>query len=113
MESTTFVLFFILLFIDFIIILFIFLLYIKIQKILNLPWDEIGERIDRAKELVEKLEKLTTKKTVLGKNVDNKNLKERVIELHNKGLSIKEIAKKLDLTEGEVELIISAKRLKK
>ena len=113
MESTSFALFFILFFIDFIIILFIFLLYIKIQKILNLPWDEIEERIDRAKELVEKLEKLTTKKTVLGKNVDNKNLKERVIELHNKGLSIKEIAKKLDLTEGEVELIISAKRLKK
>jgi len=113
MENISIVLFFILLFIDFIIILFIFLLYTKIQKILNLPWDEIVERIDRAKELVEKLEKLTTKKTVLGKNVDNKNLKERVIELHNKGLSIKEIAKKLDLTEGEVELIISAKRLKK
>jgi len=113
MESTTLVLFFILLFIDFIIILFIFLLYIKIQKILNLPWNEIGERIDRAKELVEKLEKLTIKKAGLEKNVDNKNLKERVIELYNKGLNIKEIAKKLNLTEGEVELIISARKLKK
>ena len=113
MESTSFALFFILFFIDFIIILFIFLLYTKIQKILNLPWDEIVERVDRAKELVEKLEKLATKKSGLEQNVDSINLKERVIELYNKGLNIKEIAKKLNLTKGEVELIISAEKFKK
>jgi len=113
MESSTFVMFFILFFIDFVIIFFIFLLYIKIQKVLNLPWDEIVERIDRTKALVETLEKLATKKSILERDVDNKKLKETVIELYNKGLNTKEIAKKLNLTQGEVELIISVEKFKK
>lgn len=94
---------------DIIIILLLVFLYLKVKRFLNLPWEEIEESIKRAQALVEKLKELKDVK----EGSENKPLhpKEEVILLYKKGLSIKEIAKKTGLSEGEVELILKSKNL--
>jgi len=94
---------------DIIIIILLIFLYLKVKKFLNLPWEEIEESVKRAQALVEKLKELKEVKEVYDiKNIDPK---EEVIYLYKKGLTVKEIAKKTGLSEGEVELILKRKNL--
>ncbi|OAQ21301.1 hypothetical protein TDIS_0521 [Thermosulfurimonas dismutans] len=42
-----------------------------------------------------------------------KSIKEKICELSRKGLSTEEISKKLSLSEGEVELVLSLERFRR
>lgn len=94
----------ILLVIDLIIIGIFFFFYIRLKKFLELPWEDIKESIERAQKLVEKLEKL---KPMTETKID---LKKEINLLAKKGLTSKEIAKKLEISEAEVELVLASKK---
>ncbi len=92
----------ILLFIIDIILIVIFLFfYFRFKKVLELPWDEIKESIERAQELVIRLEKLQKEKS---------ELKKQIYMLAEDGLSAKEIARRLHLPTAEVEIILASKK---
>ena len=93
-----------LLIIDIIMIGIFFFFYIRLKKFLELPWEEVRESIEKAKELVERLEKL---KSASETKMD---LKREIRLLAKKGLTPKEIAKKLELSEAEVELVLASKK---
>ncbi|MDF2953986.1 MAG: hypothetical protein OD816_001231 [Thermodesulfobacterium sp.] len=93
-----------LLIIDIIMIGIFFFFYIRLKKFLELPWEEVRESIEKAKELVERLEKL---KPASETKMD---LKREIRLLAKKGLTPKEIAKKLELSEAEVELVLASKK---
>ncbi len=96
--------------IDLFMLVMFFLFYFRLKRFLNLPWDEIIEGIERARKLVAQLEKLKEGQGTRSE-VSGKRLKDKVIELYNKGVAIKEIARRLKLSEGEVELIIATQKL--
>ncbi|WP_028840746.1 hypothetical protein [Thermodesulfobacterium hveragerdense] len=87
--------------------------YLKFKKVFDLPWEEVKESIERAQELVKKLEELqkTSKPLTEGKFKD-RSVKEQVFYLSDRGLSPKEIAKQLKISEAEVEVILSSKKLR-
>lgn len=91
--------------IDILMIILFGSLYIKFKKIIELPWEEIKDSVSKAEELVKRLELLEKGKSVAtsGKEI---NLKQEVKELYNKGLKPSQIAKRLGLSEAEVELIL-------
>ncbi len=93
-----------LLIIDVVMIGIFFFFYVRLKKFLELPWEEVRESIERAKELVERLEKL---KPASETKMD---LKREIRLLAKKGLTPKEIAKKLELSEAEVELVLASKK---
>ncbi|WP_022855117.1 response regulator transcription factor [Thermodesulfobacterium thermophilum] len=87
--------------------------YLKFKKVFDLPWEEIKESIERAQELVKKLEKLqkASKPLAEGRSKD-RSVKDQVFYLSERGLSPKEIAKQLKISEAEVEVILSSKKLR-
>ena len=95
---------------DFFMIFIFLVLYFRLKKFLNLPWDEILEGIDKARKLVSQLEKLKEGQEKRGTG-ESKKVKDMVLELYRKGTGVKEIARRLNLSEGEVELIIATQRL--
>ncbi|MCU4138285.1 MAG: hypothetical protein MW689_000074 [Thermodesulfobacteria bacterium] len=97
----------ILLIIDIIMIGIFIFFYIKFKKIFELPWEDIKESIKRAQELVNKLEKLRVASEINSKI----ELKKEIYSLAKKGYTPKEIAKKLKLSEAEVELILASKKI--
>jgi hypothetical protein len=101
---------FFLLIVDFFIVFLFLILYFRLKKFLNLPWDEILEGIEKARDLVFRLEKLKTGLEKRGET-EGKRIKDTVLELHKKGLGVKEISRRLKLSEGEVELIIATQKL--
>ncbi len=98
--------------IDFLMIIFFLYLYFKLRKFLTLPWDKIIEGIEKANRLVNQLERLKEGSEGAG-NFHEKGIKEKVLALYKKGLSQREIARTLKISEGEVELILSAQKFKK
>ncbi|GEM_PF-694446 len=104
-----------LLFLLFLIDVFMFFIfmffYFRLKRFLNLPWDEIIEGIERARKLVAELERLKGGSSESKKRLDGKKVKDSVITLYKKGVSIKEIARRLSLSEGEVELIIATHKM--
>lgn len=94
---------------DVIIVILLILLYLKIKRFLNLPWEEIEESLRRAQGLVEKLRELKDLKEPSDLKISNP--KEEIVELYQRGLKIKEIAKRTGMSEGEVELILKSKKL--
>ena len=92
--------------IDILMIIFFGLFYIKFKKIIELPWEEVKKSIDRAEELVKRLEALEKGKTSAVGIESKPSLKQEVKELYSKGLNPSQIAKKLGLSEAEVELIL-------
>jgi len=80
--------------------------YIKFKKVLELPWEDIKESIERAHELVSKLEKLKPSLETPPKTDIKKEIKKLAME----GLSFKEIAKKLGISQAEVELILTSQK---
>jgi predicted transposase YdaD len=94
---------------DALILLLLILFYLKFKKLLNLPWEEIEESLDRAHRLVNRLKELKEKG---GEEPEPKvfNPKEEVLILLQKGLKVKEIAKKTGLSEGEIELILKTQK---
>ncbi|WP_038055146.1 DUF6115 domain-containing protein [Thermodesulfobacterium hydrogeniphilum] len=110
MENFTDFFLIILLIIDFLMIGVFIIFYIRFKKVLKLPWEEIKESIEKAYELVNILEQIKkTNSNVPSKNAD---LKEKVYKLFQNGYSSKEIAKKLKISEAEVELILASKKMK-
>jgi len=94
-----------------VVLLFLFLFfYFRLRKILGIPWEKVEESIKRAEELVKKLEKLEKERLKSGR--EKTNIKEEVFKLFKKGFSQREIAKHLGLSEAEVEVILSAKKVK-
>ncbi len=94
--------FLILLFIiDIILIAMLLFFYFRFKKVFELPWDEIKESIERAQDLVIRLEKLQKEKG---------DLRKQIYMLAENGLSPKEIAKKLNLPTAEVEIILASKK---
>ena len=81
--------------------------YIKFRKIFELPWEDIKESIKRAQELVNKLEKLRTASEIESKI----ELKKEIYSLAKEGYTPKEIAKRLKLSEAEVELVLASKKI--
>ena len=98
----------ILLIIDFLILTIFVFIYSKFKKFMELPWEEIRESVERAQELVKKLEELQQNKEY----TDKKEIINLVYQLNNQGYSIREIARKLRISEAEVEIILSSKRNK-
>ncbi|RKX59726.1 MAG: hypothetical protein DRP29_04020 [Thermodesulfobacteriota bacterium] len=98
----------ILLIIDFLILIIFVFIYSKFKKFMELPWEEIRESVERAQELVKKLEELQQNKEY----TDKKEIINLVYQLNNQGYSIREIARKLRISEAEVEIILSSKRNK-
>jgi hypothetical protein len=94
---------------DLVLIALIFWFYLKIKRFLELPWDEIKESILRAEELVRTLERL-------GNSTQGPQSSalptEEAIALFKKGFSPKEIARKLGISQGEVELLLKSKGFK-
>jgi DNA-directed RNA polymerase specialized sigma24 family protein len=80
--------------------------YIKFKKVFELPWEDIKESIEKAQELVEELKKLRSLPDK-GSEID---LKREIHLLAQQGYSFKEIAKKLGISEAEVELVLSSKK---
>jgi len=99
----------VLLLLDLILIGLIFWFYLKIKKFLELPWDEVKESILRAEELVRTLEKLG--KPSLDSQSSTPPLEE-VLALFKQGFSPRQIAKKLGISQGEVELLLKSKGFK-
>lgn len=98
----------ILLIIDFLILIIFVFIYSKFKKFMELPWEEIKESVERAQELVKKLEELQQNKEYTNK----KEIINLVYQLNNQGYSIREIARRLRISEAEVEIILSSKRNK-
>lgn len=98
----------ILLIIDFLILIIFVFIYSKFKKFMELPWEEIKESVERAQKLVKKLEELQQNKEY----TDKKEIINLVYQLNNQGYSIREIARKLRISEAEVEIILSSKRNK-
>ncbi len=98
----------ILLIIDFLILTIFVFIYSKFKKFMELPWEEIKESVERAQKLVKKLEELQQNKEY----TDKKEIINLVYQLNNQGYSIREIARKLRISEAEVEIILSSKRNK-
>jgi predicted transcriptional regulator len=81
--------------------------YIKFKKVFELPWEDIKESIEKAQELVEELKKL---RAFPDKGSAERDLKKEIHLLAQQGYSFKEIAKKLGVSEAEVELVLSSKK---
>ncbi len=108
--NITYIFLMVLLVIDLLMIFFFLVFYIRFKKILELPWEEIRESIEKAYEMVKVLERIKTGD--IKKFSGTTDLKEKIYELFKDGYSIKEIAKKLKVSEAEVELILSSKKMR-
>jgi len=98
--------------IDILMIVGFIFLYIRFKKVFELPWEEIKESIEKAQQLVKKLEELKEreKQEIL---IPTKPVKDQILGLASRGYSAKEIARLLRLSEGEVEVVLSSKKLDK
>jgi len=96
---------------DFLIIILLILFYLKIRRFLKLPWEEIEESILKAQELVKNLKELQKQPSITPQR--SFSTEEKILELHKEGVNIKEIAKRLQLSVGEVELFLKKKGLLK
>jgi hypothetical protein len=104
-----YVIIWLLLALDLVLIGLIFWFYLKIKRFLELPWDEIKESILRAEELVRTLERLGNPT----QGPQSSSLPtEEAIALFKQGYSPRQIAKKLGISQGEVELLLKSKGFK-
>ncbi len=87
----------------------IFWFYFKIRRFLELPWDEVKESILRAEELVRTLERLADP---YPRPQSSTPPTEEVIALFKQGFTPRQIAKKLGISQGEVELLLKSKGFK-
>ncbi|MEN3038901.1 MAG: hypothetical protein ABDI07_07095 [Candidatus Kryptonium sp.] len=104
------ILIYLLLILDFIILGFIVILYVKFKKVIALPWEDIEESIERAHNLVKKIQELREINMRESASVDD-HLNDQVYTLAKRGLSPREIAKRLGLSEGEVEILLRKKTI--
>ena len=94
---------------DLVLIGLIFWFYLKIKRFLELPWDEVKESILRAEELVRTLERLGNPT----QGPQSSSLPtEEAIALFKQGYSPRQIARKLGISQGEVELLLKSKGFK-
>jgi hypothetical protein len=104
-----YVIIWLLLALDLVLIGLIFWFYLKIKRFLELPWDEVKESILRAEELVRTLERLGNPT----QGPQSSSLPtEEAIALFKQGYSPRQIAKKLGISQGEVELLLKSKGFK-
>ncbi|PMP65324.1 MAG: hypothetical protein C0190_06850 [Thermodesulfobacterium geofontis] len=95
-----------LLIIDIIMIGVFVFFYMRFKKVFELPWEDIKESIERAQELVNELKKLKA----ISEKGPERDLKKEIHLLAQQGYSFKEIAKKLGVSEAEVELVLASKK---
>ncbi len=94
---------------DIIIIITLIVFYFKFKKIYELPWEEIKESIERAQELVKKLREIEKEKKTYETQLKTE-VREKVLLLANQGYTSRDIARRLKITEAEVELILASKK---
>jgi len=113
------------------ILLFLTLLFLvlKFKKLSRLPVEDLSKRLSLAEKLTKDLERYVEEEKKLleklrlaletGAKVwensreGRKGIKEKIWELRRRGLSTEEICKKLSLSEGEVELVLSLERFRR
>ena len=121
--------FFIQIVLDALLLLALLLLFLKFRKLARLPIGDLSERLSLAEKLTKDLEKYVEEEKKLLEKVrlaletgakvweksgeGRKSIKEKICELSRKGLSTEEISKKLSLSEGEVELVLSLERFRR
>ncbi|MCS7150217.1 MAG: hypothetical protein N2Z40_05225 [Caldimicrobium sp.] len=99
-----------LLILDLIILGFLITLYLKFRKIVSFPWEDIEASLERAQVLVTKLQELRSS-TVNESHSTEDIMRDQVYALHKNGMGPKEIAKRLGISEGEVEILLKRKKL--
>ncbi len=95
-----------LLILDTVLVGLIFWFYFKIKKVFEVPWEEVKESILRAEELVKTLERLGAPHRDVQRTAPST---EEVLALYRQGFSPKDIAKRLGISQGEVELLLKSK----
>lgn len=108
MSSAIVVFLIFLILIDVLMIVGFIFLYFRFKKVFELPWEDINESIEKAQQLVKRLEELRERQEV---SVPTKPIREQILGLANKGYNSKEIAKMLKLSEAEVEVVLISKKL--
>lgn len=110
MSSVIIVFLILLILIDVLMIVGFIFLYFRFKKVFELPWEDIKESIEKAQQLVRRLEELRERERQ-EVSVPTKPIREQILGLANKGYNSKEIARILKLSEAEVEVVLASKKL--
>jgi len=113
---------------DFLLFLGLGLLYLRFRKLLGLSWEKINDRLELLEKLSQDLSRYLEEEKKLYARLQQalaagveawekegegrRGLKEEILAAHRAGLSVREIARKFSVSEGEVELILSLERFK-
>ncbi len=114
---------------DFLLLGLLFLLWIRFRRLEALSPDDLAKRLDRLEDLARNLDRYLQEEKGLVERLrmaleagaraweesekGRGDLRKQVLRLSQEGLSSEEIARRLSLSPGEVELLISLERFKK
>jgi len=114
---------------DLLLLLGLSFLFFKFKRLTRLPIEDISERLVLVEKLAKELKKYAEEERKLFERLrlaletgakaweasgkDRKSIREKIRELSRQGLSPEEISKRLSLSEGEVELVLSLERFRK
>ncbi len=125
MEKGIEVYFFLQLVLDALLLFCVFVLFVKVRRFpsekevsqrlsrLEELAKELGRYVEEEKGLIERLKKAVEAGARAWEGESKKGLRKKVVELYEQGIGVSEIAKRLSLSEGEVELLVSLEKFRK